>query len=150
MTADYLASVWVFGIAADVAKGETYAMGAEIAEKLIRKCDASESERAWLEFMDWVGINHEKLSSSYSNTKIGLKDDVGNIYIIRSVVNDFLEKYSSARKIIQSWADTKKIQSRSDSDGKIRFDIKKSLGGAQVRCIVFRGEIDTLFKNEGV
>ena len=140
MTADYLASVWVFGQEATMAKGETYAMGTEIAERLIRRIEASESERAWLEFMDWVGENHEKLSTSYSNTKIGMKDppESGskNIYIIRRVVNEFLDKYSSAEKIIRAWADQGKIQSKVDAKGR-RFDIPKRLGGALVRCIAF-------------
>ena len=146
MTADYYSSVWVFEDDPLNAKSETYAMGTAIAEKLIKKSAASESERAWLEFMDWIGVNHEKLSNSYSNTKIGLKDDYGNIYIIRSVVNEFLEKYSSAKKIIQEWSDTGKIRSKIDSEGVLRFDIRKTLGGAQIRCITFKGEMDSLFK----
>lgn len=144
MTADYLAGVWVFGGDPTVAKAETYAMGAQIAEKLIRRVEASESERAWLEFMDWVGENNEKLNTSYSNTKIGLKDGT-NIYIIRRVVNEFLEKYSSAQKIIQAWADTGKIKQRVDAAGKMRFDVQKKLGGAVVRCIVFPENTDGLF-----
>lgn len=136
MTADYYSSVWVFGQDPTMANAETYAMGTAIGNKLIRKIEASESERAWLEFMDWVGENHEKLSITYSNTKIGTKDG-GNIYIIRRVVNEFLERYSSAQKIIQAWADTGKILMWTDTDGKQRLDVRKRLGGAQVRCIAF-------------
>jgi len=150
MTADYYSSIWVFGLDPGAASAEAYAMGTAIAEKLIRKVEASESERAWLEFQDWVGENHEKLSTSYSNTKIGMKDpaDVigGNIYIIRRVVNEFLEKYSSAEKIIRAWADQGKIRIWQGTKGEMRFDIRKRLGGAQVRCIAFPAESDSLFK----
>jgi len=144
MTADYYSSVWVFGLDPVVANAEAYAMGTAIAERLIRKVDASESERAWLEFQDWVGINHEKLSTSYSNTKIGIKDS-GNIYIIRSVVDEFLGKYSSAQKIIKAWAEQGKIKQRVDSEGKTRFAIQKNIGGAVVRCIVFKEQAEGLF-----
>lgn len=145
MTADYLAGIWVFGGEAGEVKGETYAMGGTIAEKLIRKVEASESERAWLEFMDWVGENHEKLSSSYSNTKIGTKDEHGNIYIIRRVVNEFLEKYSSAQKIMQSWGDTEKIKTWVDGEGKKRLAKQRKLGGIPVWCISFKEKNDGLF-----
>lgn len=147
MTADYYSSVWVFGLDPVIAGAEAVAMGTSIADKLIKRVDASESERAWLEFMDWVGENHEKLSTSYSNTKIGIKDEVGNIYIIRRVVNEFLEKYSSAQKIVQAWGDTDKIKTWLGSDGKKRFDKQRKLGGAPVRCISFKENSDTLFDN---
>jgi putative DNA primase/helicase len=144
MTADYYSSVWVFGKEPSIANAEAYAMATAIGGKLIRRVEASESERAWLEFQDWVGENHEKLSTSYSNIKIGTKDS-GYIYIIRRVVNEFLERYSSAQKIIQAWADTGKIKTSIDSTGKMRFDTQKKLGGAVVRCIVFPEQDDGLF-----
>jgi hypothetical protein len=134
MVADYLSSVWVFGTEAGAAKVEVYAMGAEIAGKLIRQCESSESERAWLAFMDWVGENSDKLSNSYSS-RIGVKDGV-NIYLIRSVVDKFLSQYSSAQKIIKDWGDQGKIMTWKDGD-KNRFSYKRSIGGARVRCIVF-------------
>jgi len=141
MTADYFANIWVFGQEPNMAKSEAYAMAHAIAEKLIRRHEASESERAWLEFMDWVGEHHEQLSGVYSIIKIGVRES-GNIYIIRRVVNEFLEKYSSAQKIIWAWADTGKIMTWMDSTGKKRFDSEKRLGGAKVRCISFPEEID--------
>lgn len=144
MTADYYSSVWVFGLDAVTAHTESIAMGTEIANKLIKRVDASESERAWLEFQDWVGEHHEQLGTAYSNTKIGSKD-AGNIYVIRRVVNEFLEKYSSAEKIIHAWADQGKILTSNDATGKLRFDIRKRLGGAQVRCIGFPEKVDGLF-----
>lgn len=144
MTADYYAGVLVFGQDPTGANAETYAMGTAIGNKMISKIAASESERAWLEFQDWIGENHEKLSISYSNVKIGTKDG-GNIYIIRRVVNEFLEKYSSAQKIIQAWADTGKILVRNDPSGKQRFDIQKRLGGATVRCIAFPEDNEGMF-----
>jgi len=144
MTADYYSSIWVFGMEPSVAGGEAVAMGTAIADKLIRMVDASESERAWLEFQDWVAINHEKLSTSYSNTKIGIKES-GNIYIIRSIVDEFLQKYSSAQKIIKSWAEKGKIKTWKDGE-KLRFDTKKSLGGARPRCIAFVEESGNLFE----
>ena len=134
MVADYLAGVWVFDIKAEIAKKNTYAMGGEIAGSVIRKCESSESERAWLAFMDWVGENSDKLSNSYSS-RIGVKDGV-NIYLIRSVVDKFLSQYSSAQKIIKDWASQGKIRTWKDG-GKNRFDYKRSIGGARVRCIVF-------------
>jgi len=152
MTADYYSSVWVFGLKSMTAKSEAYAMGTEIADKFIRRLAASESERAWLEFMDWVGENNEKLSNSYSNTKIGMKDPIEsgekNIYIIRRVVNEFLENYSSAQKIIRAWADAGKIKSRVDPSGTLRFDMQKKLGGAVVRCIVFSEQNDDLLEGQ--
>jgi hypothetical protein len=147
MAADYYSSMWVFYAEHDAANSEAYAMGTAIADHLIRKCDASESERAWLEFQDWVGANHEKLSTSYSITKIGIKD-AGNIYIIRSVVDEFLGKYSSSQKIIKDWADQGKIRTWKESD-KLRLDVKKSLGGARVRCIAFAEDTGNLFENHG-
>lgn len=141
MTADYYSSVWVFELETVIAKSESYAMGTAIADKLIKRVEASESERAWLEFMDWVGENHEKLNTTFTNTKIGTKE-AGNIYIIRRLVNEFLENYSSAQKIIHAWADTGKILARVDKNGVLRFDIEKRFGGAKVRCIVFPEECD--------
>lgn len=145
MAADYFSGVWVFGTEPVTAKSETYAMGTAIADKLIKLVDASEAERAWLEFMDWVGENSDKLGTAYSSTKIGMKE-AGNIFVIRRVVNEFLENYSSAEKIIRSWADTGKILMRKDAAGTLRFDSRKRLGGTQVRCIGFPGEDDPLFK----
>ena len=141
MTADYYANIWVFSQEPDTSRTEAYAMGNVIAEKLIRRQDASESERAWLEFMDWVGANSEKLSCGYTNTRIGTREG-GQVFVIRSVANEFLEKYSSSQKIIRSWADTGKITTWTDPSGKNRFDNEKRLGGAKVRCIVFQEEID--------
>jgi Superfamily II helicase and inactivated derivatives len=144
MTADYFSGVWIFGTEAITAKSETYEMAAAIADKLILRIDASESERAWLEFKDWVGENSDRLTNSYP-TKIGTKDGI-NIYIIRRVVNEFLSQYSSPQKIIQSWATTEKIRTWKEGE-KMRFDYKKSLGGSQVRCIVFAEDSDNLFGN---
>ncbi|MHB1651407.1 MAG: DUF927 domain-containing protein [Desulfitobacteriaceae bacterium] len=144
MTADYFSNIWVFVQESSMANAETYAMATAVANKLIRRVEASESERAWLEFQDWVGENHEKLSSLYTNTKIGTKE-AGNIYVIRRLVNEFLEKYSSAQKIIQAWADTGKIQTWTDATGKVRFDTEKRFGGAKVRCIVFSEAQDGMF-----
>lgn len=145
MTADYYSSVWVFGLDPVVAGGEAVAMGTAIAERLIKRVDASESERAWLEFMDWVGENSEYLKD-FATKKIGTKDGT-NIYIIRRLVNEFLDKYSSADKIVRAWADQGKIKVWTDSDGKMRFDAQKRLGGAKVRCIAFAEEVDGLFGN---
>ncbi|MDJ0305374.1 DUF927 domain-containing protein [Dehalobacter sp.] len=146
MTADWCASGWVFGQDWTVGQDQAYFMGSAIAEKLISRLEASEAERAWLEFMDWIGENHEKLSSVYTNAKIGFKFD-GVIYVIRRVVNEFLAGYSSAQKIIRSWADTGKIQIWTDPTGKQRFDTQKKMGGAVVRCIAFQEEQDNLFPN---
>lgn len=111
--------------------------------KLIKKVDASESERAWLEFQDWVGENSEYLKD-FTTKKIGMKDGT-NIYVIRSLVNEFLAKYSSALKIIRSWADTGKIKTWTDSKGELRFDTEKRFGGVKPRCIVFPEEHEGLF-----
>jgi len=140
MTADYFANMWVFGQEANTARTQSYTMAETIARKLIRKEEASESERAWLEFQDWVGERHEQLSSAYTNTKIGIRED-GYLYVIRRVVNEFLSKYSSAQKIIQEWAESEKIKTWEDS-GKKRFDVQKRLGGIKARCIAFAVEID--------
>jgi len=137
--ADYLSGVWVFNKEPTIAKSESYHMIAEIASKLIRQCEASESERAWLAFMDWVGENSDKLSNSYSS-RIGTKDGV-NIYLIRSVVDKFLSQYSSAQKIIKDWAGQGKIRTWRDGE-KNRFDYKRSIGGARVRCIVFAEDLE--------
>jgi len=146
MTADYYSSIWVFGMDSSVAGGEVVAMGTAIAEKLIRMVDASESERAWVEFIDWVGENHERLGS-YGATKIGTKDGT-NIYVIRRVVDEFLSKYSSSQKIIRAWADQGKIRMWKDGE-KNRFDYRKSIGGLQTRCIVFAENLDNLFESQG-
>ncbi|TGE35897.1 DUF927 domain-containing protein [Desulfosporosinus fructosivorans] len=143
MTADYYSSIWVFGLDQAVAGAEAMAMGTEIANKLIKKSEASESERAWLEFQDWVGENSEYLKD-FATKKIGTKDGT-NIYIIRRVVDEFLTKYSSAQKIIKAWAEQGKIIQRVDSEGKMRFAIQKKLGGAIVRCIVFKENSEGLF-----
>ena len=136
MTADYWSNQWVFGQEPERARTEAYAMAEGIGEKLIKKQEASESERAWLEFMDWVGENSEKLNIAYATSKIGRRDD-GYVYIIRRVVNEFLARYSSAQKIIQAWADTGKITMWTDSSGKKRYDTEKRLNGTKVRCIAF-------------
>jgi len=135
-TADYLASAWVFGESWEQARAEAMATAGHVLAGLITRIEASESERAWKAFVDWLAENQDKLSNNVYGSRIGYREDI-NLYIIRDVVNRFLEeRFSSSRRIIREWATSGKIESYYHS-GKIRYDVKGKVmeGGIRPQVI---------------
>jgi hypothetical protein len=102
---------------------------------LITKAEASESERAWIAFIDWLAENEEKFSGRVAGQRYGYKE-LNDLYVIRNVVNNFLaENYSNSSKIINEWGLSGKICSFPEN-GKIRYDIRyKRINGSQPRVI---------------
>lgn len=128
-TSDYLSSVWVFGESWDEAKSGAIAAANHILSGLVTMSEASESERAWDEFIDWLAENQERFSDRSMGPRFGYREHI-DLYVIRSVVDRFLtEKFSGSRKIIREWAAAGKIETF-HRGGKTRYDtMGKALDG---------------------
>ena len=135
-TADYVSSAWIFGGTWEQAKAEAMSTAEHILSGLITRVEASESERAWESFVDWLAENQERLTDKFAGPKIGYQE-LKNLYIIRDVVNRFLEeRFSSSRRILREWAATGKIGTFPDA-GKTRYDTRGKIldGGIRPRVI---------------
>lgn len=132
--ADYFASMWVFGESIDEAGKGTADMSRTILEDLITLSEASEAERAWEEFVDYLAENEEKFSDRTMGQRFGIKKD-NYTYVIRRVVDEFLtNRGSSPKKIVKDWGDSGKIGSFTSS-GKKRFDKQMRLFNSNPRVI---------------
>ncbi|CCO08257.1 DUF927 domain-containing protein [Desulforamulus hydrothermalis] len=143
-TADYLTSAWVFGEPWEQAKAGAMATGGHILTGLITKKEASESERAWEAFKDWIAENQAMFKERTNGPCFGYIEkgdmpfDKPDFYVIRSVVDQFLsERFSSSRKIIREWALTGKIESYNHG-GKIRYDAPGRVLESGVRARVIK------------
>jgi hypothetical protein len=135
-TADYMSSAWIFGEPWEQAKNDAMNTAGNILSGLITRIEASESERAWEAFIDWLAENHERLTDKYAGPKIGYQE-LKNLYVIRDVVNRFLdERFSSNRRILREWAVTGKVETFYDA-GKSRYDTAGKImnGGIRPRVI---------------
>lgn len=111
-------------------------MAGHVLAGLVTRSEASESERAWEAFVDWMAENQDRFSNTSYGSRFGYREGM-DLYVIRSVVDRFLsEQFSSSRRIIKEWAAAKKIDSYQHG-GKIRYDIpgKALEGGVRARVI---------------
>lgn len=146
-TADYLSSAWVFGESWDMSRAGAVAMAGHVLAGLVTRSEASESERAWESFVDWMAENQDRFSSNSYGSRFGYREGM-EICVIRSVVDRFLsEHFSSSRRVIRDWAAAGKIQIYQEK-GKIRYDFmgKGLEGGLRPRVMKLKGFI---FANSG-
>lgn len=134
--ADYVSSAWIFGEPWEQAKVEAMNTAGHILAGLITRSEASESERAWAAFIDWLAENQERLTDKFAGPKIGYQE-LKSLYIIRDVVNRFLdERFSGNRRILKEWAATGKIGTFLRA-GKQRYDtMGKTLDGGIRPCVI--------------
>lgn len=135
-TTDYLASTWVFGEPWEQAQTGAMSTAGHVLAGLVTRLEASESERAWETFIDWLAENQDRFSNSAYGSRFGYREDM-SLCVIRSVVDRFLsEQFSSSRRIIREWAAAGKIESYHHG-GKIRFDSPGKIleGGVRARVI---------------
>jgi len=132
-TADYLVGVWLFD-QHDVAG--PVACASKILEALPTRLEASESERAWLEFRDWLVLVSDRLNVSSMGEMYGYEEAPGKLCVIRSKVNEWINsRYSSARKILKEWGEAGYIEVYRDGN-MIRYDKKgKTIKGIQSRVV---------------
>jgi len=136
-TADYLASSWVFGEPWEQAKAGATGTAAQVLAGLVTRSEASEPERAWETFIDWLAENQDRFTERASGPRFGYRESL-NLYVIRSVVDRFLsEQFSSSRRIIREWAAAGKIDSYHHG-GKIRYDIPGKILESGVRARVIK------------
>lgn len=141
-TADYLASGWIFGEPWETVRAGVSLMAGHVLAGLVTRSEASESERAWEAFVDWMAENQDRFSGTSYGPKVGYRDGM-EICVIRSVVDRFLsEQFSSSRRIIKEWAAAGKIQIYQEK-GKIRYDFmgKALEGGLRPRVMKLKGFI---------
>ena len=135
-TADYLSSGWIFG--EDWTQSQITAL--QIAQGVLAglptKADASEAERAWVSFVDWLAEHDHQFNNNAIGPKLGYREH-GALCIIRRVVNEWLdENFSNSRKIIKDWAEGGKIKPYQET-GRIKYDhVGKAMeGGVRPRVI---------------
>jgi len=133
-TADYLASAWIFGESWEQAQAGAIAAAAHVLAGLVTRIEASESERAWETFIDWLAENEDRftiLTGPRFGYRVGM-----DLYIIRDVLKKFLtERFSSSSKIINEWGADGKIATFYEG-GRKRFDTRhRRIDGIQPRVI---------------
>lgn len=133
-TADYLSSVWIFGEPREDAWVGAVNTAKQVMGELITSIEASESERAWEVFIDWLAENEDRFSI-YGGGRYGYTVN-DEIYVIRNVVNKFLsERFSNYTKIVAEWGETGKIQTFYEGKAK-KYDCRfKRVEGTQPRVI---------------
>lgn len=135
-TADYLASSWVFGESWEQAKVEAAGIAGHILSGLITRTEASESERAWELFIDWLSANEDRFAAHVAGERFGYRV-LNDLFVIRKNLNEFLAKnFSSSAKIVSEWGKAGKIQSFHEN-GKKTYDtrFKRIEEGFQPRVI---------------
>ena len=140
-TADYLSSGWIFGEPWDQARTGAGATGQHVLTDLATRLEASESERAWDAFIDWMAENEDKFSGRANGPRYGYREGP-DTFVIRSIVDRFLtDNYSGARRIIKEWGLMGRIEAFNHG-GKTRFDTRgKSMdGGFRPQVIKLRAD----------
>lgn len=117
LIADYLSSMWVFGLTEEKAKAEMQALKEQVLETnpLATKESTRLAPRAIAEIRDWTTINQRKflyikdlldeeeeesVESTQSYEVLGYQDDY-YYYIVPSALRDFLEKNNFSPSAVQ-------------------------------------------------
>ena len=114
--ADYLSSIFIFGMPEQQAADEAYKMVNDIVPLLMTKVDADEGARAWQWLADWLAANRNNFEEVGAfDSRIKPREIYGyiegdDISIIKTVLmkalkdNDF-----NANKVLNTWADAGKF-----------------------------------------
>lgn len=145
--ADYLASIFIFGMPEKQAADEAYKMVNDIVPLLMTKIDADEGARAWQWLSDWLATNHNNFEYVGAESRIKPREVYGyidgdDISIIKTVLmhalkaNDF-----NPNKVLNAWADAGKFPCETHGV-KRHFGIKASskLNASRPRVIVVNME----------
>lgn len=111
VVAEYLASLWIFGIPDEQAKIESITMANTIIEEIITKTEASEADRALDWLPDWLATNDGRfgLYGKPGQNILGYMDD-GYVYIIKSELSKALKiEGFNPDKVFKQWADQNKM-----------------------------------------
>ena len=130
--ADYLASMWIFGVAEPAAGAESIAMVEKITAEIITKAEADESERAWEWLPDWLAANENRFQKSYHDPKKSVHTWLGYldgeyIYIIKSELIAALRSAEfNPNKVLSAWANADKFPSTTEKNGQRKIGIRYS------------------------
>lgn len=111
VVAEYLASLWIFGVPDEKAKIEAITMAETIIEEIVTKNEASESERAWEWLPDWLATNEGRFGVTAKGgiPVLGYVEDEF-VYIIKSELAKAMKAEGyNPDKIFKQWTDQGKI-----------------------------------------
>jgi len=137
--ADYLVSMWIWGIDEQRAASESIVMLEGIIKGLTTKIEADESERAWEWLPDWIATNENRFmkASDYNkknvNSWLGYNDS-DSICIIKTEMEKALtaEGFNSG-KVLNAWADAGKFQCTIEGSGRRKIGVRYSSNIGEIK-----------------
>jgi hypothetical protein len=163
LLADYLSSMWVFGLSEKDAKTEMEALKTKVLEAnpLATKESTRLAPRAMAEIRDWLTINQRKImfireltdedgerAENPSYEVLGYQDDY-YYYIVPSALRDFLEKNNFSPSAVQEQLAKSGVIEAAYEEGKrnrARFSKPKKIKGELYRLTFMRKSM--LFDNK--
>lgn len=123
--ADFLVSLWLFGLSEIDARDQAMAMAEAIFEQLDTAKEAEDSTRAHDYLMGWYGMNVLRFGANPpSGTRYGMAID-DYAYIFPPAYDAAMKEGGfSPDRILKDWAEQGKIKTET-RDNKLRFKIRK-------------------------
>lgn len=145
--ADYLSSVWLFGMNPKQAEREAANMAAVIIRELPTKVQISDVERGWDFVKNWISSNALRFESNLNNKQIVsplygfYSSDMQNLCIYPEALTTAMQNVGlSVDKLLKEFANTGKILTEADG-AKRRFKILTRHNGTRCRVIKIPIEI---------
>ncbi|SDD89135.1 DUF927 domain-containing protein [Sporomusa acidovorans] len=136
--ADYLSSMWIFGIEPKQAEQEAYQLAYTIMQELPTERQISDVERGWDFVQNWLAANDGRFDGQYQDVKVtpsyGFKND-DSICIYPEYLMDALKNAGfSPDKLIREFANKGRIATEMDGE-KRRFKVQIKYKGRKIRVI---------------
>lgn len=133
--ADYLSSMWIFGIEPKQAEQEAYQLAYTIMQELPTERQISDVERGWDFVQEWLASNSGRFDRLTSDTKITpsygfVKDNHVCVYP-KDLIKALQDAGFSPDKLLREFANKERIASTVDKDGKRRFRIAERHKGTR-------------------
>ncbi len=152
--ADYLASVWVWGMADREAWDAAASMGMEILGMLQVEQDADVNESAYQHILDWIFANKRQFTRNYTTQRYGalecaptiggVEGKAHHVLIVPSILEDALVRAGySAKKTLRWLAERGHIDTEMEG-ARERYVVRRQVDGARARFVrlAFPTELD--------
>jgi putative DNA primase/helicase len=125
--ADYLSSMWIWGLSEEEALLQASAMAKNIASKLATASEADDSNRAYDYLMSQFMGNYRRFSDGNFEDKYGFHDATA-IYFYPHIFNQLMDEGGfNPTRMLRDWAEQDLIETDTiGNSGKRRFKIRKN------------------------
>ncbi|MBP2629863.1 MAG: hypothetical protein H6Q70_491 [Firmicutes bacterium] len=136
--ADYLSSMWIFGVDKKQAEQESFQLACTIMQELPTERQISDIERGWDFVQNWLAANSGRFEKSYGDIKItpcyGFKKDDYTCIYPEYITKALQDAGFSPDKLLREFANKGRIATESDGE-KRRFKVLIRYNGRRTRVI---------------